>query len=122
MEQKADKVVSGEVSTEVTGKTGIDGKTADRSQKRMPERRCMGCGKTGEKKAFIRSVATKDGSVSVDLSGKVQGRGAYLCKDLTCLEKAKKRHAFSRSFRCEISEKSMEEFETVFCRIMEAEV
>ena len=106
MEQKADK--------ELTDSTG---KKKDRTNKRVPERQCMGCGKKGEKSSFVRIVADEQGRVFLDLSGKAGGRGAYLCRDIACLEKAKKRHAFSRSFRKEIGENLIAELEKDFFEI-----
>ncbi|MCR5337009.1 MAG: YlxR family protein [Lachnospiraceae bacterium] len=83
---------------------GQTGKDSVWTEIRTPLRQCMGCGRRVEQKSFIRIAAGKDGSLFVDLTGKAGGRGAYLCKDLACLEKAGKRHAFSRSFRSQIDE------------------
>lgn len=53
--------------------------------KKKPSRRCMGCNESKEKNELIRIVRTVDGNVEIDLTGKKNGRGAYLCKDENCL-------------------------------------
>ena len=54
------------------------------------------------KKGLLRIVRSKEGDISLDLTGKKSGRGAYICKDLACFEKAVKKKAFERSFKCKI--------------------
>ncbi len=54
------------------------------------------------KKGLLRIVRSKEGEISLDLTGKKSGRGAYICKDLACFEKAVKKKAFERSFKCKI--------------------
>lgn len=71
--------------------------------KKVPQRRCTGCLQMKEKFLLIRVVKTDDGSVSVDLSGKMAGRGAYVCKNVDCLAKAEKNKGFERSFKSQIS-------------------
>ena len=53
--------------------------------KKTPMRRCTGCGEMKEKKNLIRVVRTPDGEIGIDKTGKMNGRGAYLCDDLSCL-------------------------------------
>lgn len=55
--------------------------------KKKPARRCMGCNESKEKNELIRIVKSKDGIVEVDLTGKKNGRGAYICKNEECLNK-----------------------------------
>lgn len=57
-------------------------------QKKVPVRMCVACRQGKPKKELIRIVRNKEGSVGVDLTGKAQGRGAYLCPSVDCLEKA----------------------------------
>ena len=57
-------------------------------QKKIPQRQCMGCQERKDKKALIRVVRTPEGQVCLDFSGKLNGRGAYLCPDPECLKKA----------------------------------
>ena len=69
-------------------------------EKRIPERRCIGCGEHRTKDKLLRIVRLPDGRVEIDDSGKKPGRGAYLCFDAGCLSKGMKR--LSRSLSSEI--------------------
>ena len=71
-------------------------------QKKIPQRQCMGCRERKDKKAMIRVVRCTDGSVSLDFSGKLNGRGAYVCPDPECLKKAQKSNALARSLEVAI--------------------
>jgi predicted RNA-binding protein YlxR (DUF448 family) len=62
----------------------------------------MGCRERKDKKAMIRVVRCTDGSVSLDFSGKLNGRGAYVCPDSECLKKAQKSKALERSLEVAI--------------------
>ena len=73
-------------------------------QKKIPMRQCMGCRERREKRQMIRVVRCTDGSVSLDFSGKLNGRGAYICPDLECLKKAQKSKALDRSLEVTIPE------------------
>lgn len=72
--------------------------------KKIPMRMCLGCGEMKPKREFIRVVKSKEGDISLDLTGKKSGRGAYICKSVECFEKARKARKFERSFSCMISE------------------
>lgn len=72
--------------------------------KKIPMRMCLGCGEMKPKRELIRVVKSKDGDISLDLTGKKSGRGAYICKSVECFEKARKARKFERSFSCMISE------------------
>ena len=72
--------------------------------KKIPMRMCLGCGEMRPKRELIRVVKSKEGDISLDLTGKKSGRGAYLCKSVECFEKARKARKFERSFSCMISE------------------
>lgn len=73
--------------------------------KKIPVRRCVGCGERRPKKELIRVVYTKEtGAVSVDKKGKAPGRGAYLCPEEDCLSKARKSNALSRTLKISISD------------------
>lgn len=65
--------------------------------KKIPLRMCTGCMEMKPKKELIRVVKTKEDEVSVDLTGKKSGRGAYICKDKECLEKSFKTKRLSRN-------------------------
>jgi hypothetical protein len=65
-------------------------------------RKCVGCNEQSGKRELIRIVKNKDGEVSLDVTGKKPGRGAYICKDVQCLAKARKRKSLERGLKCEI--------------------
>ena len=72
--------------------------------KKIPLRMCTGCMEMKPKKELIRVVKSPEGEVSVDLTGKKSGRGAYICKDKECLEKAFKAKRLSRNLDIAIDE------------------
>ncbi|MBD5144598.1 MAG: YlxR family protein [Ruminococcus sp.] len=67
-------------------------------------RMCLGCGEMKPKKELIRAVKAPDGSVSIDLTGKKSGRGAYICRSAECFGKARKSRRFEKAFSCRISD------------------
>ena len=73
-------------------------------QKKIPQRQCMGCRERKAKKELIRVVRKTDGTVCLDFSGKLNGRGAYLCPDPQCLKKAQKAKSLERSLEVPIPE------------------
>ena len=70
--------------------------------KRKPQRTCLGCRELKNKDELIRIVRSPEGEVSVDLTGKKNGRGAYLCRQASCLQKAVKSRALGRALETEI--------------------
>lgn len=72
--------------------------------KKIPQRMCTGCMEMKPKKELIRVVRNKDNEISIDLNGKKPGRGAYICRDNACLEKAVKTKRLERNLECKISE------------------
>jgi len=72
--------------------------------KKIPLRMCLGCGEMKPKKELIRVVKSSEGEISLDLTGKKSGRGAYVCNSLECLKKARKTRRFEKAFSCQISE------------------
>lgn len=72
--------------------------------KKVPMRMCAGCGEMFDKRALVRAVKSQDGEISLDLTGKKAGRGAYVCKNLNCLKLARKKRAFERSFSMRIED------------------
>lgn len=76
--------------------------------KKIPLRMCTGCMEMKPKKELIRVVKTPEGEVCVDLTGKKSGRGAYICKDTECLEKAFKVKRLSRNLDIPISDQIYE--------------
>lgn len=77
--------------------------------KKVPMRKCLGCNEVFPKKELIRVVKSKDGDIAIDLKGKMNGRGAYICKKKECYEKAYKSKRLNKAFQCEISEELYEE-------------
>ena len=73
-------------------------------QKKIPQRQCMGCRERMDKKALIRVVRTPEGNVQLDFSGKLNGRGAYICPKAECLKKAQKAKSLDRSLEVPIPE------------------
>ncbi len=73
-------------------------------QKKIPQRQCMGCRERKPKRELIRVVRTPEGNVSLDFSGKMNGRGAYLCPNPECLKKAMRAKALDRSLEVTIPE------------------
>ena len=71
-------------------------------QKKIPQRQCMGCRERKAKKELIRVVRTPEGAVCLDFSGKLNGRGAYICPQAECLKKAQKSKALERCLETEI--------------------
>ena len=80
-------------------------------QKKIPQRQCMGCRERKAKKELIRVVRGTDGVVSLDFSGKLNGRGAYLCPDPQCLAKARKSKSLERSLEVPIPEEVYDRLE-----------
>ena len=83
--------------------------------KKIPLRKCTGCGEMKPKRKLIRVVKApvktdessnviEGGEISLDLTGKKPGRGAYVCKNAQCFEKARKARRFERSLSCKIPE------------------
>ena len=73
-------------------------------QKKIPQRQCMGCRERKAKREMIRVVRMTDGNVSLDFSGKLNGRGAYICPNPECLKKAIRSKALDRSLEVTIPE------------------
>lgn len=74
------------------------------TKKKIPERRCSGCGMSFPKLTLLRVVRTPEGEVALDFTGKKSGRGAYVCRSVQCFKKARKAKRFERSLECEIPE------------------
>ncbi len=72
--------------------------------KKQPQRTCMGCNIKKDKKDLIRIVKSKDGDIQIDITGKQNGRGAYICNNIECLEKLVKTKRLEKVFEMPISE------------------
>jgi len=75
---------------------------AMKAQKKIPQRMCSGCKEKMTKKELIRVVRVPDGGVCLDLTGKMNGRGAYICPRMQCLKFARKRRSLERALETAI--------------------
>ena len=87
-------------------------------QRKIPVRRCVGCNTQKPKNELVRVVRSPDGTVSVDLTGKKAGRGAYLCPSTACLAKARKAKRLQNAFGVEVPD---EVFDRLTAEIQAAE-
>ena len=71
--------------------------------KKIPQRTCLGCGEAKPKKELIRIVKQNDGNIFIDKTGKANGRGAYICNNVDCLQKAIKSKRLDKNFGIEIN-------------------
>lgn len=71
---------------------------------KRPERMCTACREMKEKRQLLRVVRTPAGELALDKGGKMAGRGAYLCRDAACLQKARKAHSLDRALKVKIPE------------------
>lgn len=70
--------------------------------KKIPQRSCMGCNQKKDKKDLIRIVKNKDGLINIDKTGKLEGRGAYICDSIECLDKVIKSKRLERVLETKI--------------------
>ena len=73
--------------------------------KKVPQRKCVGCNEMKDKKALLRIVRSPEGEISLDLTGKKNGRGAYVCPNKDCITKAVKERRLERALEKPVSEK-----------------
>lgn len=71
--------------------------------KSLPQRTCIGCNSKKNKNELIRIVKDKEGNISIDKTGKAAGRGAYICDNIECLERAKKTKKIDKAFEMKIN-------------------
>ena len=71
-------------------------------KKKIPLRKCIGCQQQKEKRELVRILRQEDGSLMLDPTGRMNGRGAYICRSSNCLAQARKNHGLERSFQCQI--------------------
>ncbi len=79
--------------------------------KKVPERKCVACQAVKPKKELARIIRTPEGSIEFDVTGKKNGRGAYICRSKECLAKAKKNKALSKAFDTAIPDEVFEQLE-----------
>lgn len=82
--------------------------------KKVPMRQCVGCGDMKSKKEMMRILKTAEGAIVLDVTGKKNGRGAYLCKTEECLKKARKTKGIERSFKMSIPAEVYDNLEKEF--------
>ena len=71
-------------------------------EKKIPMRQCLGCREMKPKRELIRVVRSPEGEIALDFKGKANGRGAYVCPDAACLQKAIKGRALEKAFSMQI--------------------
>ena len=76
--------------------------------KSQPQRTCMGCNEKKNKKDFIRIVKNKENNINIDKTGKLEGRGAYICDKIECLDKVIKSKRLEKVFDMKISDEIYE--------------
>ncbi len=81
-------------------------------QKKIPLRKCTGCCEMKPKRELVRIVRSPEGEVALDTTGRMNGRGAYVCPDLACLQKARKGKRLEKAFECSIPEEIYDRLET----------
>lgn len=72
------------------------------TKRKIPQRQCVGCGEMKNKKDLIRVIKTPEDQVVIDVTGKKNGRGAYICNSIECFDKARKDHGLERSLKRKI--------------------
>ena len=82
-------------------------------EKKKPMRTCIACRTEKPKKELIRVVKYGE-EISLDLTGKANGRGAYVCNDIECIKKLKKGKLLNRAFSCQVSEQTYDEITEAF--------
>ena len=78
-------------------------------KKNVAQRTCVTCREISDKRELIRIVRTPEKEIKIDLSGRMNGRGAYVCKNKECIEKLKKNHALDRAFKMQVPEEFFDE-------------
>ncbi len=82
--------------------------------KKIPMRMCTACREMKPKRELVRIVKTTEGEIKPDFSGKLNGRGAYICKSKECLSKARKTNALARAFETAVSDEVYSGLERLF--------
>ena len=79
--------------------------------KKVPLRQCIGCGEMKNKKEMVRILKTESGEITLDATGRKNGRGAYLCPNMECFRKAVKGRGIERSFKMAVPKEVYEALE-----------
>ena len=86
-------------------------------EKKIPMRKCVGCGQMKPKKELIRVIRTPEGEVLMDATGRANGRGAYLCRSSGCFEKAVKTKSLQRSLEVPIDQDTLTKLQEAIGKI-----
>lgn len=89
--------------------------------KKIPMRMCVACHEMKPKKELQRVVRSPEGVVSIDTTGKAPGRGAYVCRNVDCLKKARKSKALERKFEAAVSGETYDTLEAAFAALPPSE-
>lgn len=76
-------------------------------------RKCIVCGEHRHKDELFRIVKNKTGEINIDFTGKLNGRGAYICKDKDCLAKSIKGKHLNRALKCNVPNEIYQELEAM---------
>ena len=85
-------------------------------KRKLPERKCTGCGEKFKKLDLIRVVRTPQGNVEIDRTGKAAGRGAYVCRDVECFKRSRKARRLETNLECKIPDAIYDEIEAEITR------
>ena len=84
----------------------------EQKKRKIPERQCLGCNERKPKVELLRVVRSPEGEVSLDFTGKKSGRGAYICRSLKCLQRARKSHRIDINLECSVPDEVYDRMET----------
>ncbi len=79
--------------------------------RKIPERQCMGCNEHKPKPELLRVVRSPEGEISLDMTGRKSGRGAYLCYNVICLRRARKTRRIEHMLECTIPDEVYDRME-----------
>ncbi len=83
-------------------------------QKKIPTRKCVGCGEMKDKRELVRVIKTPEDEICLDTTGRANGRGAYICNNIDCFKKALKNKGLERSLKAQIPEDVLDKLSKEF--------
>lgn len=81
-------------------------------KRKIPQRQCLGCNEHKPKAELLRVVKSPEGEISLDFTGKKSGRGAYICRSLSCLQKARRSRRIDKNLDCAVPDEVYDRMET----------
>jgi len=87
------------------------------TNKKVPMRQCVGCAQMKSKKDLLRVIKTPEDEIVLDVTGRKNGRGAYICASMECLQNAQKRKGLERSLKVAIPTEVYENLEMEMSKI-----